>query len=88
MTTCNLRISLRHGTCVLVQDLHGAGVTGVLSVFGLFDLGERVFHLDRPHIQTLKPSVAGHLNLVGLAITITIWARAGTGDWRVCRSPR
>ena len=29
------------------------GVIGVVAAFGLFYLGERVFHLDRPHIQTL-----------------------------------
>ena len=28
------------------------GVIGVVSAFGLFYLGERVFHLDRAHIQT------------------------------------
>ncbi len=42
------------------------GVIGVVSAFGLFYLGERVFHLDRPHIQTLmylKMSVAGHLTI-------------------------
>ncbi|MDR3491386.1 MAG: plasma-membrane proton-efflux P-type ATPase [Gammaproteobacteria bacterium] len=42
------------------------GVIGVLSAFGLFYLGERVFHLDRAHIQTLmylKLSVAGHLTI-------------------------
>ncbi|MEO8747356.1 MAG: plasma-membrane proton-efflux P-type ATPase [Rhodanobacter sp.] len=42
------------------------GVTGVMSSFGLFYLGERVFHLDRAHIQTLmylKLSVAGHLTI-------------------------
>jgi H+-transporting ATPase len=42
------------------------GVIGVVSAFGLFYLGERVFHLDRPHIQTLmylKLSVAGHLTI-------------------------
>jgi H+-transporting ATPase len=36
---------------------------GVVSAFGLFYLGERIFHLDRAHIQTLmclKLSVAGH----------------------------
>ena len=41
------------------------GVVGVISAFGLFYIGERVFHLDRAHIQTLmylKLSVAGHLN--------------------------
>ena len=42
------------------------GVMGVVAAFGLFYLGERVFHLDRPHIQTLmylKLSVAGHLTI-------------------------
>jgi len=42
------------------------GVIGVVSAFGLFYLGERVFHLDRAHIQTLmylKLSVAGHLTI-------------------------
>jgi len=42
------------------------GIIGVVSAFGLFYLGERVFHLDRAHIQTLmylKLSVAGHLTI-------------------------
>jgi len=42
------------------------GVIGVISAFGLFYLGECVFHLDRAHIQTLmylKLSVAGHLTI-------------------------
>ena len=42
------------------------GVIGVVAAFTLFYLGERVFHLDRPHIQTLmylKLSVAGHLTI-------------------------
>jgi H+-transporting ATPase len=42
------------------------GVIGVASAFLLFYLGERVFKLDRPHIQTLmylKLSVAGHLTI-------------------------
>jgi H+-transporting ATPase len=42
------------------------GVVGVVAAFGLFYLGERVFHLDRAHIQTLmylKLSVAGHLTI-------------------------
>jgi H+-transporting ATPase len=42
------------------------GIIGVMSGFGLFYLGERVFHLDRAHIQTLmylKLSVAGHLTI-------------------------
>lgn len=42
------------------------GVVGVAAAFGLFYLGERIFHLDRPHIQTLmylKLSVAGHLTI-------------------------
>ena len=42
------------------------GVIGVVAAFGLFYLGERIFHLDRDHIQTLmylKLSVAGHLTI-------------------------
>jgi H+-transporting ATPase len=42
------------------------GLIGIISTFGLFYLGERVFHLDREHIQTLmylKLSVAGHLTI-------------------------
>ena len=42
------------------------GIIGVVAAFGLFYLGERVFHLDRPHVQTLmylKMSVAGHLTI-------------------------
>ncbi|HUO43949.1 MAG TPA: plasma-membrane proton-efflux P-type ATPase [Burkholderiales bacterium] len=42
------------------------GVIGVVASFGLFYLGERVFHLDRGTIQTLmylKLSVAGHLTI-------------------------
>jgi H+-transporting ATPase len=42
------------------------GVTGVIASFGLFYLGERVFHLSRDVIQTLiylKLSVAGHLTI-------------------------
>jgi H+-transporting ATPase len=42
------------------------GVIGVVAAFGLFYLAERVFHIDRDHIQTLmylKLSVAGHLTI-------------------------
>jgi H+-transporting ATPase len=42
------------------------GLVGVLSSFGLFYLGERVFALDRSFLQTLiylKLSVAGHLTV-------------------------
>jgi H+-transporting ATPase len=42
------------------------GIFGVIAAFGLFYLGERVFHLDRDRIQTLmylKLSVAGHLTI-------------------------
>jgi H+-transporting ATPase len=42
------------------------GVNGVIAAFLLFWLGERVFHLDRAHVQTLmylKLSVAGHLTI-------------------------
>jgi len=42
------------------------GIIGVVAAFGLFYLGERIFKLDRAHIQTLmylKLSVAGHLTI-------------------------
>jgi len=42
------------------------GITGVVASFGLFYLGEQVFHLSRDVIQTLmylKLSVAGHLTI-------------------------
>ncbi|MGE5284966.1 MAG: plasma-membrane proton-efflux P-type ATPase [Actinomycetota bacterium] len=56
--TWNMRIVLGIATVL--------GVTGVVASFGLFYLGERVFHLDRDFIRSLmylKLSVAGHLTI-------------------------
>jgi H+-transporting ATPase len=42
------------------------GVVGPIAAFGLFYLGDRVFQLDHPHLQTLMYlmlSVAGHLTI-------------------------
>jgi H+-transporting ATPase len=42
------------------------GLVGPIAAFGLFYLGDRVFHVDRPQIQTmmyLMLSVAGHLTI-------------------------
>jgi len=42
------------------------GVVGPVAAFGLFFLGDRVFHLDRSHLQPmmyLMLSVAGHLTI-------------------------
>jgi H+-transporting ATPase len=42
------------------------GVVGPMAAFGLFYLGDRVFQLDRPQLQTLMYlmlSVAGHLTI-------------------------
>ena len=42
------------------------GVVGVIAAFGLFYLGDRVFHLDHAQLQTLMYlmlSVAGHLTI-------------------------
>jgi H+-transporting ATPase len=42
------------------------GVVGPIAAFGLFYLGDRVFHLDRAHLQPmmyLMLSVAGHLTI-------------------------
>jgi len=42
------------------------GLVGPIAAFGLFYLGNRVFHIDRPQLQTmmyLLLSVAGHLTI-------------------------
>jgi H+-transporting ATPase len=42
------------------------GLVGPVAAFGLFYLGDRVFHLDRPHLQTLMYlmlSVAGQMTI-------------------------
>jgi H+-transporting ATPase len=42
------------------------GVVGIVAAFGLFYLGDRVFHLGHPQLQTLmylKLSIAGHLTI-------------------------
>jgi len=42
------------------------GVIGPVAAFGLFYLGDRIYRLDRPHLQTLMYlmlSVAGHLTI-------------------------
>jgi H+-transporting ATPase len=42
------------------------GLVGPVAAFGLFYIGDRVLHLDRPHLQTLMYlllSVAGHLTI-------------------------
>jgi H+-transporting ATPase len=42
------------------------GILGPIAAFGLFYLGDKVFHLDHPHLQPmmyLMLSVAGHLTI-------------------------
>jgi H+-transporting ATPase len=42
------------------------GIVGIIAAFGLFYLGDRVFHLGHPQLQTLmylKLSIAGHLTV-------------------------
>jgi H+-transporting ATPase len=42
------------------------GVVGPIAAFGMFNLGDKVFHLDHAHLQTLMYltlSVAGHLTI-------------------------
>jgi len=42
------------------------GLVGPIAAFGLFFLGDRVYHLNHPHLQTmmyLMLSVAGHLTI-------------------------
>jgi H+-transporting ATPase len=53
------------------------GVIGVLASFGLFYLGERVFHLDRTIIRSLmylKLSVAGHLTIFATRTPGPFWS--------------
>ena len=58
------------------------GLVGPVAAFGLFYLGDRVFHIDRPQIQTmmyLMLSVAGHL---------TIFQTRTRGPWWSIRPAR
>ncbi len=53
------------------------GVAGVAASFGLFYLGERVFHLSRELIQSfmyLKLSVAGHLTIFVTRTRRAFWS--------------
>lgn len=65
------------------------GLVGVVSAFGLFYLGERVFQLDRSHLQTLmylKLSVAGHLTIFLTRTRGPFWSirPARVLLWAVC----
>ncbi len=58
------------------------GIVGPLAAFGLFYLGDRVLHIDRPQLQTmmyLLLSVAGHL---------TIFQTRTRGPWWSIRPAR
>jgi H+-transporting ATPase len=58
------------------------GLIGPIAAFGLFYLGDRVFHIDRPQLQTmmyLMLSVAGHL---------TIFQTRTRGPWWSIRPAR
>lgn len=53
------------------------GLAGLVASFGLFYLGERVFHLNRDLIQTLmylKLSVAGHLTIFLTRTRRSFWS--------------
>jgi H+-transporting ATPase len=67
MTMCITRTSLSRGTCAWCWASPRCWASSASSrPLDLFYLGERVFHLDRAHIQTLmylKLSVAGHLTI-------------------------
>ncbi len=59
------------------------GVIGVVSAFALFYLGERVFHFDHAHIQTLmylKLSVAGHLTIFLTRDAWSVLVRTSSSD--------
>jgi H+-transporting ATPase len=54
------------------------GMIGVVATFGLFYLGEKVFHLDNNHIQTLmylKLSIAGHLTIFATRTRGPFWSQ-------------
>jgi H+-transporting ATPase len=58
------------------------GLVGPIAAFGLFFLGDRVFHLNHPHLQSmmyLMLSVAGHL---------TIFQTRTRGPWWSIRPAR
>ncbi len=67
MTTSSTGTSPKPGTCGRFWAYRPfSALSASIAAFGLFYLGERVFHLDRAHIQTLmylKLSVAGHLTI-------------------------
>ena len=67
MTTFITKISPRPGTCAWYSGFPRCWASSAWwPLLALFYLGERVFHLDRAHIQTLmylKLSVAGHLTI-------------------------
>jgi len=53
------------------------GIAGVVASFGLFYLGEQLFHLDREFIQSLmylKLSVAGHLTIFVTRTRSPFWS--------------
>ena len=58
------------------------GVAGVVASFGLFYLGERVWHLSRDMIQTfmyLKLSVAGHMTIFVTRTRGPFWSTRPAG---------
>ncbi len=53
------------------------GIVGPIAAFGLFYLADQVFHLTRPHIQTLMYlmlSVAGHLTIFQARTRGAFWS--------------
>jgi len=53
------------------------GGVGPVAAFGLFYIGDRVYQLDRPHLQTLMYlmlSVAGHLTIFLTRTRGPIWS--------------
>ena len=67
MTTCATASSPRRGTCASCLGIATVlGVVGPIAAFGMFYLGDKVFHLNHAHLQTLMYltlSVAGHLTI-------------------------
>jgi H+-transporting ATPase len=65
------------------------GIVGPMAAFGRFYTGESVYHLDRPHSQTLMDlmlSVTGHLTIFLARTRGPLWSTRRPPDLRCHRS--
>src|SRR5487761_1987383 len=66
-TTSATATSPRRGTCASLLGMATVlGIVGPIAAFAMFYLGDQIFHLGHPELQTmmyLLLSVAGHLTI-------------------------